>query len=78
MPRLHDRGVPRVHTSDMTEPIAVADAAPDEVEASAIFEVFYRAEALTLFRRARDRARDWTRSWTCCATASSASTGPSG
>ena len=48
---LHVRGVSRVHTHDMTEPIVVTDAALDELEASRTFEAFYQAEARTLFRR---------------------------
>jgi DNA-directed RNA polymerase specialized sigma24 family protein len=35
----------------MTEPIVVTDAALDQLEASRSFEVFYQAEAQTLFRR---------------------------
>ena len=35
----------------MTEPIVALDAPVDELEASRTFEVFYEAEARTLFRR---------------------------
>jgi RNA polymerase sigma-70 factor, ECF subfamily len=35
----------------MTEPIAVSDAALDELESSRTFEAFYEAQARTLFRR---------------------------
>jgi DNA-directed RNA polymerase specialized sigma24 family protein len=35
----------------MTEPIVASGAALDELEASRTFEVFYQAEARTLFRR---------------------------
>jgi RNA polymerase sigma-70 factor (ECF subfamily) len=48
---LHARGVSRVHTPDISERIVVSDAALDELEASRSFEVFYQAEARTLFRR---------------------------
>src|SRR4051794_3044584 len=48
---LHARGVSRVHPYDMTEPIVVTDAAPDELESSRTFEAFYEGEARTLFRR---------------------------
>jgi hypothetical protein len=48
---LHARGVSRVHPPDMTERIIVPDVALDELEASRSYEVFYDAEARTLFRR---------------------------
>lgn len=35
----------------MSEPIALSEVVPDELEASRTFEAFYEAEARTLFRR---------------------------